>query len=248
MVEICTAPKSWGDLQIKTAKILVQSGLSPEVEQNKKLVRGAVEIDVYAEEKVEGRILTYAVECKFWKSTINQSVVHAFRSVMSDGGFDVGIIVTISKFQKGAYQVAKGTNIRLLTWEEFQDFYFQAWYNKYFLRAINSIRLHDYQLVGWFDDLTKEDRSKYFVTRNLLSDIDILIAYFVSPRSSLPVIDAGYYDELDLINTRIPREILEETNYEIFLQKVLDFSRPIIKDFNDLLERYETEETRMKWS
>jgi restriction system protein len=77
-------PQSWRELQEEAARILRECGFSVEVERVMPNARGSVEIDVYAEETVDGRRYVILCECKHWRARIPQTVIHAFRTVMAD--------------------------------------------------------------------------------------------------------------------------------------------------------------------
>ena len=102
-------PKTWQDLQRETARILEECGFTVEIEKKIQTVRGEVEIDVYAEEEVKGRKYTILVECKHWKSRVPQSVIHGFRTVVSDIGANVGYIVSLTGFQSGSFSASEMT-------------------------------------------------------------------------------------------------------------------------------------------
>ena len=82
---------------------------------------GRAELDVYAVETVEGREYRTAVECKNWATPVPQHVVHAFRTIVADAGVNTGYVVSRAGFQAGAHEAAGNTNIRLVTWSEFQQ-------------------------------------------------------------------------------------------------------------------------------
>ena len=79
-------PESWQALQTEVGRILSECGFAVEVEKRIQSARGAVELDVYAEETVRGRKYAIACECKYWKSRIPQTVVHGFRTVVQEIG------------------------------------------------------------------------------------------------------------------------------------------------------------------
>ena len=91
-------PETWQQLQEEVARILRECGFAVEVERTLTTVRGAVEIDVYAEEEIRGRRNVILCECKHWRSRIPQHVIHAFRTVMADMGDNTGYIVASSGF------------------------------------------------------------------------------------------------------------------------------------------------------
>src|SRR4051794_9979048 len=126
-------PIDWRDLQEQVANILHQCRFKVEVGKRMQSVRGHVEIDVYAEEIVQGRKYTVVCECKNWKADIPQTVVHAFRTVVADIGANVGFLITTSRFQSGAFAASGMTNIKLLDWPGFQNEFEETWYSKHFV-------------------------------------------------------------------------------------------------------------------
>ncbi len=87
-------PQSWQDLQADVARLLAECGFDVEVEKTLATARGAVEIDIYAEEQVRGRKYTIICECKFWQNRVPQNVIHGFRTVVSDIGANVGYVIS----------------------------------------------------------------------------------------------------------------------------------------------------------
>lgn len=91
------------------------------------LARDKADVDVVAVEIVNGRTNTILCECKLWKSSIPKNVIHEFRTVVEDGGANVGYVITSSGFERGALAAADLTNLRLVTWPEFQDEFHGTW-------------------------------------------------------------------------------------------------------------------------
>lgn len=129
-------PAGWHDLQAKVHKILTECGMKAEMEHSVGLARGTVEVDVYAEDAVPTPPAVYFCECKNWITAIPQSVVHAFRNVVIDGGANIGLIISRAGFQSGARQLAAYSNIRLLTWEEFQRLFRERWVQQFMLPTL----------------------------------------------------------------------------------------------------------------
>jgi hypothetical protein len=127
------APTDWRALQREVARILTEAGMHAEVERTLQTARGAVEIDVYAEEEVLGRRSILLVECKNWQSRVPQQTIHGFRTVVAEAGANVGYIVSSAGFQSGAFVAAQLTNLRLLTWDEFQREFEEQWIAKHLL-------------------------------------------------------------------------------------------------------------------
>ena len=132
-------PEDWRALQVEVARLLDECGFQEvEVEKTVQTVRGEAEIDVWAEEAVKGRKYLTVCECKHWKANVPQTVVHAFRTVVTDIGAHVGYIVSIAGFQDGAFKASEATNVELVTWEQLQTKFEPSWYETYFSPQITS--------------------------------------------------------------------------------------------------------------
>lgn len=120
-------PSNWQDLQIKVAKIFSDIGFETEIEKDIKLVRGTVNVDVYASKKFHNINEIHIAECKYWSTPIPQNVVHAFRTVISDSGANTGYIISRKGFQDGSYKAIENSNISILTFDEFQNEFKIRW-------------------------------------------------------------------------------------------------------------------------
>lgn len=120
-------PSSWRDLQIRVAAILSDIGYICTIERDIDTVRGKVNIDVYAEKTGIGPSQVILAECKYWTANVPKSVVHSFRTVVGDSGANYGYIVSKTGFQSGAIEAVDKSNVSLLTWDEFQEFFKAAW-------------------------------------------------------------------------------------------------------------------------
>lgn len=129
---ILSEPVDWRDLQNKVCLLLSQSGFETEIEKKVSTPRGDVEIDVFAIDPRSIDKITYAVECKNWSAPVNQSVIHAFTTVMNETGSNIGYIVSKAGFQDGAVRYTKHTNIKLFSFLELQNHYYKSWMINYF--------------------------------------------------------------------------------------------------------------------
>lgn len=132
MQMIFSEPVDWRDLQNKVYLLLSQSGFEAEIEKVVSTPRGEVEIDVFAIDPRSIDKITYVVECKNWCVPINQLVIHAFTTVMSETGSNIGYIVSKAGFQKGAVSYTNHTNIKLFSFIELQNHYYKSWMMNYF--------------------------------------------------------------------------------------------------------------------
>jgi len=122
-----TGPQDWKDLQLKVAKIYEDIGYDTKIEADIKLARGTVNVDVLCVKKTTAFNETIIIECKYWNTRVPKTIVHAFRSVIADHGANSGYIISKMGFQEGAYESTENTNIRLLTFEEFQSAIRPVW-------------------------------------------------------------------------------------------------------------------------
>ena len=135
---IDTEPTDWRDLQNKVAAILHESGLQVKREHTVHTARGHVEIDVYAEDVSSRLTLIYFCECKHWQNAVPQTIVHGFRTIMSDFGAHIGFIISSNDFQKGAFEAAQHSNVQLLTWHKFQELFVDRWLQRYLSPKVNA--------------------------------------------------------------------------------------------------------------
>lgn len=113
-------PLTWQDLQTNVNQILHEIGLQSEIGKIIETPRGRVEIDVYAIDINSVDKIKYIIECKNWTNAIPQSVVHSFTTVMHETGGNIGFIISQKGLQSGAEGYTKNTNIKGLTYLDFQ--------------------------------------------------------------------------------------------------------------------------------
>ncbi|MEP1080353.1 restriction endonuclease [Leptolyngbya sp. PL-A3] len=121
-------PSTWQELQNFVAQVFTEIGCDAKIEHSLTTVRGSINIDVYVEDKIGNLPLIYLCECKHWNSRVPKSIVHSFRSVVSDVGANRGLIISKTGFQAGAFQAAEHSIIELLTWDAFQKHFMSDGY------------------------------------------------------------------------------------------------------------------------
>ncbi|WP_371437559.1 restriction endonuclease [Polaromonas sp.] len=132
-------PKDWRELQAGVCRLLNEIGLTAETEKALTTPRGEVEVDVYAVDQASVDKIKYIVECKNWAAAIPQTVVHAFTTVMSETGANIGFIVSQKGLQRGAEKYTDSTNIIGMTYLELQQRYFDVWWEKCFCRQVGDM-------------------------------------------------------------------------------------------------------------
>jgi hypothetical protein len=139
------SPKDWKDLQNKVAKYLFELGYETEIEKDIQTARERINIDVYAVNNKDIPQNKVLCECKYWNNPVPKTIVHAFRTAVTDYGANHGIIISKAGFQSGSHEAVKNTNILLLDWLLFQDYFKIKWIkSKQFLVSRETKALYDY--------------------------------------------------------------------------------------------------------
>lgn len=120
-------PLDWSDLQDLVAQLFREVGCQVEVDKQIALARGEKAVDVWVRDGATVPPLTMLVECKLWKRSVPQEVVHSFRTVVADAGAHRGFIVSRGGFQSGAYEAVTLTSVDLVTFENLQEMFFERW-------------------------------------------------------------------------------------------------------------------------
>lgn len=120
-------PKDWEDLELMVAQAFTEMRYETHRNHSVSGIRGSVRVDVHAVKTTTPIPTVVLCECKHWNKAIDQSVVHAFRSVCSDVGAHFGLLISKVGFQSGAAETRDATNIHLLNFIEFQETFFEEW-------------------------------------------------------------------------------------------------------------------------
>lgn len=186
-------PKDWRDLQIQVEKIMKESGFIADSEKDIKTVRGKVNIDVYAEDISQKPKTIYLCECKYWQKAIPKSVVHSFRTVVNDFGANWGLIISSHGFQSGTFAAAANSNIRLLTWTEFQKLFLERWFENYMQKRLHEENesLVDYtepmntRVFEKLGKLDKKSKQRFIKLSEKYADLAFFTLNLYSPWSLL---------------------------------------------------------------
>jgi len=140
-------PKDWKDLQNRVAKIFSDIGFNAEVEKDINLVRGKVNVDVFAIRKILNITETQIAECKYWTTAVPKSVVHSVRTILIDYGANTGYIISRNGFQEGAHEAAQNSNLHLFDFNQFQTEFRTQWINN----VVDELELFGYPLRKYCD-------------------------------------------------------------------------------------------------
>jgi len=125
-----TTPQDWVELENAVASILRECGMTVRQQERLKLLRGQFDADVVADDTVEGISNNIICECKFWSTNIPAEKVRSFRVAVEETGANRGYVISRTGFQSGAIEAAQATNVKLVTYEQFQELYFTKWFNR----------------------------------------------------------------------------------------------------------------------
>lgn len=244
------APDSWHALQTEVGRVLSECGFTVEVEKKVQSARGIVELDVYAEETVRGRKYAIACECKYWKSRIPQAVIHGFRTVEQEIGANIGYIISMEGFQSGAAAAGELTNLKLVTWQEFQDLFEESWFEEYFTKQVDEkldglMTYAEPLLPAWFDRMTEEDKATYFALKEKHDFFGVVMQSFgpysrIFRKESIPTLPLRTRLKPDPILRTIPDHILDETGYREFLESSIAYGEIALAEFRELRDKYVT--------
>lgn len=237
-------PESWKDLQNMTAEILSESWLIAETEKIITSVRGDIEIDVFAIEKIHQRENIILIECKFWSKPIPQTVIHSFRTVVWDIWGNTWYIISKKGFQSWSYKAIQSSNIRLVTWIEFISLFEDQWYNNYFNKYLRKhfdlvIELLDTLVPSWAIRLIEKNdierikflRLKYKHLGRLLYGIIWSNSFFsANKKVSLPLINNFKLNDM-------PQEILNTEGYKELIFLLHKHYNPLINEIYQLKEK-----------
>lgn len=126
-------PKTWQDLQYKVTRLYSECGWIATTEEEINTARGSVIVDVLARDKRQTPPLTVICECKCWGRRVPKGVVHSLRAVTSDYGANWGILISSKGFQKGAFEAATHSNLKLLNWSEFEAMLCPSWIREFMI-------------------------------------------------------------------------------------------------------------------
>jgi hypothetical protein len=244
------SPGDWRDLQEWVAQILDECGFTVEVAKIIDTAHGNVEIDVYAEEAIKGRTYRILCECKHWKARVPQSVIHGFRTVVADSGSNIGYIVSSAGFQSGAMTAAELTNLKLLTWMEFQSEFEQSWFEQHLLPFVAErldplLTYTEPLLPPAFEQLDDAEKRIFLALKDKYDPFGWLMMKY-TPYCHLHLFgrETPYENTLPL-RRRIPPEyqkyvpdrVLDATGYREFLEAALEYGEQAIREFRKAIKK-----------
>lgn len=181
MIDI--VPSDWKDLQKKVCQIFRDIGFDADVGCQVELANNSTaEVDVFAIDTLNSPPISYYCECKRWKNKVPRSVVQSFKMDVSEQGANVGLIISEKGAQKGAFESVEKTNIKLITWLEFQAMFEEKWWSK----VTKTLYVNSQDFLSFADPLNNESLSVDFfrkcsrkqgkerISRNTINEFKII--------------------------------------------------------------------------
>ena len=241
-------PQDWRELQSGVQRIFRNVGLSADVEVDLETPRGSVNVDVMAVDVRSVDKVRYIVECKNWGSAIPQSVVHSFTTVMHETGANIGFIISKHGLQQGAKRYTENTNIVGMTYLEFQQRYFEAWWKRYFCPLVGDAADNPLQYTEpcnslrdrAYENLSPQDQEKFDRLRNESSASLIALSMF-NYMAMAPVLHTGTLldvpTDLNEFKARVLAVITPHIEWHChtfrgLLEIILDYLRDVEADFD----------------
>ncbi|QRM89050.1 hypothetical protein FG167_07300 [Lacinutrix sp. WUR7] len=234
-------PKTWQELQIKCAKIIEDIGFETEVEKNINTVRGVVNIDVFAIDKENYSNQTILIECKNWKTKVPKSVVHSFRSVVSDFGANSGYIVSKVGFQSGSFEAVKNTNVYLMEFDEFQE-HFKLRYLNHITSKLQKIgyplrKYSDWFKGTWHSEVKKLTYEEQKTHQQLSAKYDtISIASIIINYKNVMTgeLELEYLDDvIKMQSKKFPKDV-KINSYSEYFDWLINFCETGVQEFDTL--------------
>jgi hypothetical protein len=119
IVQFSKTIRTWKDLELKVLDLLTSLGYEAERNAKIKGARGKHQVDVAARFEFGGFRYLIIVECKYWNKKVDKNRVATLSNIVSDIGANKGIIISIKGFQKGAFELARNSNIELRSFNQF---------------------------------------------------------------------------------------------------------------------------------
>ena len=240
-------PQDWRALQRQVHQILGECGFESKIENRVQTVRGDVTIDVYARDPSSQPPIIYLCECKLWQSRVPQTVVHAFRTVVTDHGANWGFIISSAGFQRAAYRAAANSNVKLLTWNEFQEIFTDRWVSRYMAPRLRSeteslveyIEPFNARVFRKADRLPESSQKRFAELREKWASLGFLAQHlfvgigFLGERPpQLPLRAPGQTQSTRYEN--LPEEVLDATCFRDFVGNICRIARRGIEEFDQL--------------
>jgi hypothetical protein len=207
------------------------------------LARGRVKVDVLADDPGAVLPTRYLCECKHWRTAVSKDVVHSFRTVVTDAGANLGLLISSGGFQSGAAEAAAFSNVRLMTWIEFQATFEKKWFERFMAPTLSAAgdALHEYtepinsRIFRKADALKEPARQRFRELRDRYQVASLILMMFSFG------VHGPTIPELPLRATlrtpaasMLPAEILDAHALRPLMDAVIDFYKSATAEFDSV--------------
>lgn len=233
------------------ARVLRECGYDVDVQKHVKLARGDVNVDVWADDHAQPPNVL-AIECKHWRRPVSKDVVHGFRTVVGDSGANTGLLVSSAGFQSGAEDAAAYSNVRLLTWDDFQQMFALRWFRSFMSPTIADATdaLHEYtepinnRVLRKADALPDERRAAFVALRDRYAPlmvtnfalhpvvVDNKFSSIKAELPTLPLRDVVQKPEGRALLDALPDNVLDATALRSLMERLIHHSQSAVDEFD----------------
>ncbi len=244
-------PANWQGLEATVERILHECGYEVAVQKRVEFVRGDVNVDVWADDHAEPPNIL-VIECKHWNRPVSKGVVHGFRTVVGDSGANTGLLVSSAGFQSGANEAAAYSNVRLLTWYEFQHMFALRWFRSFMSPTIaeETDALHEYtepinsRVFRKADTLPDERHAAFVALRDIYTPlmvtnfalhpvvVDNKFSSIEAELPTLPLRDVVQKPEGRALLDGLPDDVLDATALRPLMERLIRHSQSAIAEFD----------------
>lgn len=244
-------PSGWKDLEVVVARVLKECGYEVDEQKRVQLARGDVNVDVWADDRAEPPNIL-AIECKHWNRPVSKDVVHGFRTVVGDSGANTGLLVSSAGFQSGAHEAAAYSNVRLMTWDDFQRMFALRWFKSFMSPTIaeKTSALHEYtepintRVSRKADALPPDSRASFVALRAkclpLMAINSVLHPLMTDNKFSsiktkmptLPLRDLFQKDEDRSLLSALPDDLLDASALRPLMERLIWHSQSAVAEFD----------------
>jgi restriction system protein len=178
---------------------------------------------------------------------VPQTVTHAFRTVVAEAGAHVGYLISSAGFQSGAIDAAQSTNLKLVTWEQFQDELEPQWIQSHLLPTVTKeldplfsyIEPINSAVYRGFESLTEERKEHFHALRGHYDKFGwtamMFTTHFQQLGKGLPRLPLTR--PADAEDDDFPPGYFEIDAWREFLEVTLQFGQKAIVELRGALDR-----------
>jgi hypothetical protein len=167
--------------------------------------------------------------------------------VIADIGANVGYLISSKGFQSGSFKVSELTNVKLVTWQQFQDAFSETWLQKRF-RPIITERLdklfaYTEPLVPrWMTQVPDHEVSILRALRDKYNEFGWLTLSFsqyhvMLRREDPPQLPLREHLPKTVNRSGIPDRVLDAAGYRDLLREILSSGEAAIAEFDVVRKR-----------